>query len=151
MGWAPVMHGPAPEQNIEVASPNRSFCMDEFQMYEEGKGGCCAGFTPAEGYWCSSKTSGGGAFTYRIPARPAWTKHSCHTIAPSNCCARSTLSGRGQRRLAQPRAHPAELAVQEPRRRGLPGLAPGALGLLDVRGRPAVGRKVVFLRAAPLH
>eukprot|EP01052_Picozoa_sp_SAG31_P023700 SAG31_NODE_1971_length_6758_cov_3.905205_7_plen_148_part_00 len=68
MTWAPVMHGPAPDQNIEVASPNRSFCMDEFQMYEEGKGGCCAGFTPAEGYWCSSKTSGGGAFTYRIPS-----------------------------------------------------------------------------------
>jgi hypothetical protein len=62
------MHGPAPEQNIEVVSPNRSFCMSEFEYYEEGKGGCCAGFTPSEGYWCSSKTSGGGAFTYRIPS-----------------------------------------------------------------------------------
>ena len=42
--------------------------MTEFEFYEEGKGGCCAGFTPSEGYWCSSKTSGGGAFTYRIPS-----------------------------------------------------------------------------------
>ena len=66
--WAPVMHGPAPDQNIQVSSPNRSFCMSEFEFYEEGKGGCCAGFTPAEGYWCSDKTSGGGAFTYRIPS-----------------------------------------------------------------------------------
>ena len=66
--WAPVMHGPAPDQNIEVVHPNRSFCMTEFEFYEEGKGGCCAGFTPSEGYWCSSKTSGGGAFTYRIPS-----------------------------------------------------------------------------------
>ena len=42
--------------------------MSEFEFYEEGKGGCCAGFTPSEGYWCSDKTSGGGAFTYRIPS-----------------------------------------------------------------------------------
>lgn len=68
MKWEPVMHGPAPEQNIQVNSPNRSFCMSEFEFYEEGKGGCCAGFTPSEGYWCSDKTSGGGAFTYRIPS-----------------------------------------------------------------------------------
>jgi hypothetical protein len=68
LAWAPVMHGPAPEQNIQVNSPNRSFCMSEFEFYEEGKGGCCAGFTPSEGYWCSDKTSGGGAFTYRIPS-----------------------------------------------------------------------------------
>lgn len=57
--------------------------MNEFQLYEEGQGGCCAGFTPAEGYWCSSKTSGGGAFTYRIPSGITLGNRSAVKILPN--------------------------------------------------------------------
>ena len=42
--------------------------MNEFQTFELGVRGCCNNFDPPEGYWCSDKTSGGGAFTYRIPS-----------------------------------------------------------------------------------
>ena len=67
-GWSKNMYPPAPEVNIEVGEPNRSFMMNEFQTFELGVRGCCSNFAPPEGYWCSDKTSGGGAFTYRIPS-----------------------------------------------------------------------------------
>eukprot|EP00052_Salpingoeca_macrocollata_P019021 m.157013 g.157013 ORF g.157013 m.157013 type:complete len:921 (+) comp20843_c1_seq1:32-2794(+) len=66
--WFGLMHGEEPETNIVVDSPDRGFEQDEFQNYVLGIGGTCLSFTPPEGYWCSSNTSGGGAFTYRIPA-----------------------------------------------------------------------------------
>lgn len=39
-----------------------------FQKFQLGINGTCTNFDPPAGYWCGSKTSGGGAFTYRIPS-----------------------------------------------------------------------------------
>ncbi|EGD73635.1 hypothetical protein PTSG_05343 [Salpingoeca rosetta] len=66
--WFGRLHGDLPQTNIVVDTPNRSFEQDEFQHFVLGIGGTCDSFTPPEGYWCSTNTSGGGAFTYRIPA-----------------------------------------------------------------------------------
>mmetsp|Transcript_14885 Transcript_14885/g.44162 ORF Transcript_14885/g.44162 Transcript_14885/m.44162 type:complete len:907 (-) Transcript_14885:74-2794(-) len=68
VSWGKPLLAPAPEVNIEVTDPNRGFMMNEFQNFELGVRGCCSNFDPQEGYWCSDKTSGGGAFTYRIPS-----------------------------------------------------------------------------------
>lgn len=50
--------------------------MNEFQTFELGVRGCCSNFDPPEGYWCSDKTSGGGAFTYRIPSGISLTQNN---------------------------------------------------------------------------
>jgi len=40
----------------------------QFSQYQLGIGGPCEHFSPQAGYWCGNHTSGGGAFTYRVPS-----------------------------------------------------------------------------------
>lgn len=40
----------------------------QFSQYQLGIGGPCEHFNPPAGYWCGNHTSGGGAFTYRVPS-----------------------------------------------------------------------------------
>ena len=61
----PVSESPKVEENPLKPLRNSS---ESFQMYQLGIGGVCANFDPPAGYWCGSKTSGGGAFTYRVPS-----------------------------------------------------------------------------------
>eukprot|EP01084_Bolivina_argentea_P066964 122061_1 len=56
-----------PDQPLRTTSQS-------FQKYQMGVGGCCDGFTPNGGYWCGNHTSGGGAFTYRIPSGLTYDK-----------------------------------------------------------------------------
>ena len=65
--WAKVMLPPDPDQEVYPDTPVRSSA-DMFQHYQLGIGGCCKNFVPDAGYWCGSKTQGGGPFTYRVPS-----------------------------------------------------------------------------------
>ena len=60
---API--SPAVEEFPDTPLRNSS---DSFQKYQLGINGTCANFSPPAGYWCGNQTSGGGAFTYRIPS-----------------------------------------------------------------------------------
>ena len=65
-----------PAIQIRPATPYRPYG-DEFQYFQAGSGGVCAGdfagpgrslgFTPPVGYWCGNQSEGGGAFTWRSP------------------------------------------------------------------------------------
>lgn len=61
----PVSESPKVEENPDKPFRNSS---GAFQTFQLGIGGTCANFDPPAGYWCGSKTSGGGAFTYRVPS-----------------------------------------------------------------------------------
>jgi len=56
-----------PDIEINPATPFRN-TSESFQHYQLGIGGPCEHFTPPAGYWCGNGTSGGGAFTYRVPS-----------------------------------------------------------------------------------
>ena len=56
-----------PDTEINPDTPFRN-SSDSFQKYQLGVGGPCKYFDPPAGYWCGSKTSGGGAFTYKVPS-----------------------------------------------------------------------------------
>ena len=64
----PISTNPKPDILIYPDEPYRNITTEGyFQHYNLGIGGSCANFTPPAGYWCSSKTQGGGPSTYRIP------------------------------------------------------------------------------------
>ena len=65
--WLPPMKPPQPDKEENPDTPLRS-SSDMFQKYQLGIGGSCDNFDPPAGYWCGSKTEGGGAFTYRVPS-----------------------------------------------------------------------------------
>ena len=56
-----------PDREVNPDTPLRT-SSSSFQKYQLGVGGPCKDFTPPAGYWCGDKTSGGGAFTYRVPS-----------------------------------------------------------------------------------
>ena len=56
-----------PDKEINPDSPFRGSA-NMFQKYQLGVGGPCKYFDPPAGYWCGSKTEGGGAFTYKVPS-----------------------------------------------------------------------------------
>ena len=56
-----------PDKEINPDKPYR-FTGGMFKKYTLGIGGPCKNFDPPAGYWCSGKTEGGGAFTYRVPS-----------------------------------------------------------------------------------
>ena len=59
-----------PTQPVKEINPSEPYrgSGGMFQMYQLGIGGPCENFYPPAGYWCGSKTEGGGAFTYTIPS-----------------------------------------------------------------------------------
>lgn len=65
----PKSSNPLPDYTIEQMIPYRNETTQNFfYYYTVGIGGtACENFTPQAGYWCSSSTNGGGAFTYRVP------------------------------------------------------------------------------------
>ena len=65
--WAKSTLPSEPDQTINPDTPVRS-SGQMFQHYQLGVGGCCKNFVPDAGYWCGSKTQGGGAFTYHVPS-----------------------------------------------------------------------------------
>ena len=65
--WLPPTLPSQPDTEINPDTPMRN-SSDSFQQYQLGIGGPCKNFEPPAGYWCGSKTSGGGAFTYRVPS-----------------------------------------------------------------------------------
>ena len=65
--WSPPTLPSTPDQEIYPDKPLRDSA-DMFQHYQLGVGGPCKNFDPPAGYWCGSKTQGGGAFTYRVPS-----------------------------------------------------------------------------------
>lgn len=65
--WVPPTLPSAPDTEIYPDTPKR-VSSNSFQHYQLGIGGPCKNFDPPAGYWCGSKTSGGGAFTYTIPS-----------------------------------------------------------------------------------
>lgn len=66
--WLPLPSSLPPSPEVEE-NPDKPFrnSSNSFQKFQLGINGTCANFDPPGGYWCGSKTSGGGAFTYRIP------------------------------------------------------------------------------------
>ena len=65
--WVPPTLPDKPDTEIYPDEPKR-LSSDSFQHYQLGIGGPCKNFDPPAGYWCGSKTEGGGAFTYKIPS-----------------------------------------------------------------------------------
>lgn len=65
--WLPPSVPPKPEKEENPDTPFRN-SSNSFQKFQLGINGSCANFDPPGGYWCGSKTEGGGAFTYRIPS-----------------------------------------------------------------------------------
>ena len=65
--WLPPTLPSQPDTEVNPDTPMRN-SSDSFQQYQLGIGGPCKNFEPPAGYWCGSKTSGGGAFTYRVPS-----------------------------------------------------------------------------------
>ena len=65
--WLPPTLPSQPDKEVNPDTPLRN-SSDSFQKYQLGIGGPCKYFDPPAGYWCGSKTSGGGAFTYKIPS-----------------------------------------------------------------------------------
>ena len=63
---APLPTGTA--ETVTVADPNRLEDTGAFGYYTIGTGGPCAVYSPPESYWCSNRTSGGGAFPFRVPS-----------------------------------------------------------------------------------
>lgn len=64
--WLPPKSStPDKVENPDTPLRNSS---DVFQKFQLGINGTCANFDPPAGYWCGTKTNGGGAFTYRIPS-----------------------------------------------------------------------------------
>lgn len=57
----------SPDREVNPDTPLRT-SSNSFQKYQLGVGGPCKEFDPPAGYWCGNKTSGGGAFTYRVPS-----------------------------------------------------------------------------------
>ncbi len=64
--WVPSKGSPTPDKEENPDTPFRN-SSDMFKKYQLGIGGTCNNFDPPAGYWCGTKTEGGGAFTYRIP------------------------------------------------------------------------------------
>eukprot|EP01084_Bolivina_argentea_P256721 432330_1 len=78
--WLPPLTT-QPNTTIYEQYPIRNDSINSFfQHYTIGIGGNCNGFTPNAGYWCSSKTQGGGGKTYRIPTGLTFNK----TILPNS-------------------------------------------------------------------
>lgn len=65
--WVPPTLPTKPDKEVNPDKPMRN-SSNSFQKYQLGIGGPCKDFTPPAGYWCGSATSGGGAFTYRVPS-----------------------------------------------------------------------------------
>ena len=65
--WLPPTLPSQPDKEVNPDTPLRN-SSDSFQKYQLGIGGPCKYFDPPAGYWCGSGTSGGGAFTYKIPS-----------------------------------------------------------------------------------
>jgi hypothetical protein len=64
--WLPPKPSPPlVEENPDTPLRDSS---DSFQKYQLGINGTCVNFDPPAGYWCGNGTSGGGAFTYRVPS-----------------------------------------------------------------------------------
>ena len=57
-----------PSEQIFVEEPARNDSPDSYQNYVVGVGGECEVYDPPVSYWCSNITSGGGAFSFRIPS-----------------------------------------------------------------------------------
>ena len=66
--WMPPTLPSEPDQEVFPDTPLRTSSPKMFRQYQLGIGGPCKNFDPPAGYWCGSKTQGGGAFTYRIPS-----------------------------------------------------------------------------------
>ncbi len=64
--WMPPKSSPNPDKEENPDTPLRN-SSNMFQKFQLGIGGSCKDFDPPAGYWCGSKTQGGGAFTYRVP------------------------------------------------------------------------------------
>eukprot|EP00729_Bicosta_minor_P007089 gene7088-18000_t len=63
--------GPLATETAETMTsiaPNRLEDTGAFGYYTIGTGGPCAVYSPPESYWCSNRTSGGGAFPFRVPS-----------------------------------------------------------------------------------
>ena len=65
--WLPSTLPEVPDEEVHPSTPFRK-SSDMFQHYQLGIGGPCKYFDPPAGYWCGSKTEGGGARTYKIPS-----------------------------------------------------------------------------------
>ena len=65
--WLPPSRPTTPDSEENPDTPFRN-TSDSFQKFQLGINGTCANFDPPGGYWCGSQTSGGGAFTYRVPS-----------------------------------------------------------------------------------
>ena len=65
--WLPptIPASPDIEENPDIPFRNTS---DGFQKFQLGINGTCVNFNPPGGFWCGNNTSGGGAFTYRVPS-----------------------------------------------------------------------------------
>ena len=65
--WIPPTLPTKPDKEVNPNMPIRT-SSNSFQKYQLGIGGPCKYFSPPAGYWCGSATSGGGAFTYKVPS-----------------------------------------------------------------------------------
>lgn len=65
--WIPPTLPKNPDKEVNPDTPLRTTSLS-FQKYQLGIGGPCKEFSPPAGYWCGNATSGGGAFTYRVPS-----------------------------------------------------------------------------------
>lgn len=61
----PTSSAPDAEENPDIPFRDSSTSFQKFQL---GINGSCSQFDPPAGYWCGNMTSGGGAFTYRVPS-----------------------------------------------------------------------------------
>ena len=71
--WLPPTLPSTPDTEINPDTPVRN-SSSSFQKYQLGIGGPCKNFDPPAGYWCGSKTGGGGAATYKVPSGMVATK-----------------------------------------------------------------------------
>ena len=65
--WLPSTLPTTPDTEVNPDEPLRN-SSSSFTKYQLGIGGPCKNFDPPAGYWCGSRTGGGGAATYRSPS-----------------------------------------------------------------------------------
>jgi hypothetical protein len=67
--WTPqsAPRTPDTEYNLPASYLNRNTTVSSFQTWTGGVGGTCDRFSPAAGYWCSTKVQGGGSQIFFEP------------------------------------------------------------------------------------
>ena len=67
--WFPSIITPLPDDEIYITDyPIRNeSATNEFTYYQAGIGGICEAFNPPMGYWCGTKSQGGGPAVYQVP------------------------------------------------------------------------------------